>query len=214
MRVLVIAAHPDDEVFGMGGTIARHVKNNDKVYTCILSESTTSQYKSLPKEEIEKLKKQIHNEAKKANKFLGVKKIFYFGLPDAKLDTLAHADINHCIEKCITEVKPDIVYTHYPDDTSLDHQITAKSTLVATRPTIGTDKSFKKSGISKILFYEIPVVTSLLPANKYFIPNYFVDISKTLRKKLMAGEEISQCQTCNHKLLNVQVFLLYILEFW
>jgi len=188
MKVLVIAAHPDDEAFGMGGTIAKHSERKDEVYVCVLSESTSSQYKHLPENEIEKLKKSIKGECEKANKILGVKRVYFFDFPDMKLDTLPHVDVNSCIEKCILEVKPDIVYTHFIDDLNKDHRIVSESTLVAVRPIVGKGKSHAKTNIKKVLFYEIPSSTEWIFYEHMFKPNFFVNITNTLGKKMKAIE--------------------------
>ncbi len=183
MKVLVIAAHPDDEVLGVGGTIAKHVESKDEVYVCILGEGITSRELSLKKksqkEKNHKIKK-LKNNALEASKILGIKKILFFGLPDQKFDTLPILDIIKKIEKCVKEIKPDIVYTHSETDLNRDHRIVFEASMVATRP-LG-------NGIKKILSYEVPSSTEWGSpvSKKHFIPNVFINIEKTLEKKLKA----------------------------
>ena len=92
-KILIIAAHPDDEVLGCGGTIARHTDDGDRVYLCIISEGASAQYK-------DKGMIEIRREAtKRAGKILGIKKIFLFDLPDGKLDTIPQLEINKILER-------------------------------------------------------------------------------------------------------------------
>lgn len=164
MRVLVVAAHFDDEVIGCGGTVAKHIQNGDEVYVCVLTDSSSTQYKNQP--EMIAIKKK---ESEKVNKILGIKKTFCFDLPDMKLDTVPHVKINECIEKCIIEINPDIIYTHHKDDINKDHKLAFESTLIAGRKT------------NKIFSYEVPNTLN-------FFPNIYEDISKTIELKLKAME--------------------------
>ena len=175
-RVLVIAAHPDDEVLGAGGTIAWHSKiNNDEVYVLILTEGCSSQYKNNKEMIVQK-----RNEAKKANSLLGVKELFSENLPDMKLDSLLHIKINEIIEKYVKKLQPDIVFTHHPD-INKDHSLIFESTMVALRPV-------PDSPTKKVLLYA-PVSSTEWSApfsGNYFIPNVFYDTTDTLDLKLKA----------------------------
>lgn len=142
MDVLVIAAHPDDEVLGVGGTIVKHVSSGDTVYVYIVTDGSSTQYEG--NNEILEKKKE---EAKKANFKLGVKEIIFGNLPDMKLDTIPHVQINKEISKVIEKIKPQIVYTHHYGDLNKDHQEVYKSTLVACRP--------YNSGVKELYLYEI-----------------------------------------------------------
>lgn len=175
-KVLIIAAHPDDEVLGVGGTIAWHSKiNSDEVFVLILTEGCSSQYKN--NKEILVQKK---NEAKKANSILGVKELYLENLPDMKLDGLLHIKINEVIEKYIKKLHPDIVFTHHPD-INKDHTLIFESTMVALRPVPGLP-------IKKVLLYAPSSSTewSAPFSGNYFIPNVFYDITETLDLKLKA----------------------------
>lgn len=142
MDVLVIAAHPDDEVLGVGGTIVKHVSSGDNVYVYIVTDGSSTQYEG--NNEILEKKKE---EAKKANFKLGVKEIIFGNLPDMKLDTIPHVQINKEISKVIEKIKPQIVYTHHYGDLNKDHQEVYKSTLVACRP--------YNSSVKELYLYEI-----------------------------------------------------------
>ena len=180
MKILVIAAHPDDEVLGCGGTIARLSQDCD-IYTLILGEGITSRDISdeEKKEELNELKKQLNE----ANKILGAKKVFFEDFPDNRFDTVPLLDIIKSIEKVIQKIKPDGIFTHHCRDLNIDHQITHKAVLTAVRP-IG-DYSVKK-----ILSFEVLSSTewNYQNQNNVFIPNTYIDISETLNKKLEAME--------------------------
>ncbi|NQV09154.1 PIG-L family deacetylase [Candidatus Woesearchaeota archaeon] len=170
MKILVIAAHPDDEVLGCGATIAKHVKEGDQVYICIVSEGASAQYDD--PEMIEVRKKAAQNAAKT----MGVKDVFFHGLPDTKLDNVPSLEINKILEKHIREIKPEIVYTHAKEDNHIDHSIIFSSTKVAVRP-------IKCGFIKKVLAYEV-----LGSTTNEFIPNYFVDVENFFDVKKKAFE--------------------------
>ncbi len=160
----------------MGGTIARHsFFSNDDVYVVIVTEGCSSQYPGNT-DIIEQKKK----EAKEASRILGVKKVFFCDYTDMKLDTIEHIKLNGLIEHYIKEVKPNVVYTLFPD-VNKDHKLIFESTLVATRP-------FISSPVKKVLTYgPLSSVEWSSPFhNSSFIPNYFVDISRTLEMKIKA----------------------------
>lgn len=168
MKVLIVAAHPDDEVYGMGGTIAKLTSQGNELYTLIVTEGCSTQYKG--NREIIKEKKE---EAIKANEILGVKEVLFGDLPDMKLDTLPHVDINRIIEEAINKIKPDVVYTHHKGDINKDHRMVYESTLVATRPT-------HLQCVKKLLSYQVPSSTewSAPVVDEIFIPNIFEEIEK------------------------------------
>ena len=181
MRVLVVAAHPDDEVYGVGGTLVRHKEAGDETFVCIVTEGCSQQYRDLGKKRLAEITRQKKEEAKEAAKILGVKEVFFSDLPDMKLDTIAHAELNGAIESCIKEIKPDILYTHHWGDVNKDHKLVFESTMVAARPGISWQ-------IKRVLLYETPSSTEWnapLPETT-FLPNVYVDISSTLEIKLSA----------------------------
>ena len=183
-NILVVAAHPDDEVLGCGGTMALLAKEGNKVYTLILGEGVTSRdQKRDPgkrNRELKELKKQLQ----KANKLLGVKKCFVFDFPDNRFDTVALLDIIKTVEKVKKEVKPDIVFTHHHGDLNIDHRITFEAVMTAFRPVTGEKAQ-------EIYSFEIPSSTEWNAPSPavYFMPNYFVDISEQLPQKKEAMKQ-------------------------
>jgi LmbE family N-acetylglucosaminyl deacetylase len=180
MKILVVVAHPDDEVLGCGGTIAKYSQNGDEVYVLILGEGVTSRYlmrKGFSKKELVDLKK----EALKANKILRIKKTCFCNFPDNRLDTVALLDIVKQIEKVKSKIMPEVVYTHHRGDLNIDHQITFNAVLTACRP-------IKGETVKEIYSFEIPSSTewSFYGTFGNFTPNVFIDISDTIDKKVEA----------------------------
>lgn len=175
-KILVIAAHPDDEVLGVGGTIAWHTKlNKDDVYVLILTEGCSSQYKN-NKSMVTKKRR----DAQAANRVLGVKEVIFADLPDMRLDSLLHIQLNEVIEKYIKRIRPDIVFTHFPD-INKDHVLIFESTMVAVRPLPDTC-------VKKVLLFAPSSSTewSAPLSGNYFMPNVFVNITDTLFLKIKA----------------------------
>ncbi len=180
-KVLVIAAHPDDEVLGCGGTIAKHIDTGYEVNILILSEGITSRD---DKRNTSKREKDIFNlkeSSNDAHKILGSNSINFLGFPDNRMDTIDLLDIVKKIEKEIDKKAPEIIYTHFFADLNIDHQITHRAVVTACRPE-------PKQKIKEILCFEIPSSTEWQTPNSQlaFSPNTFIDISNNLEKKLTA----------------------------
>ena len=182
--VLVVAAHPDDEVLGSGGAMARFAAEGCEVYTLILGEGITSRDKergsTIRENKITELKKQAEN----ANNILGVKKVYAFDFPDNRFDSVPLLDIIKTIEKIKGDVQPDCVFTHHQGDLNIDHQITFKAVVTACRPV-------KDESVKEIYSFEIPSSTEWNAPSSltYFMPDYFVDVSKNLKVKINALKE-------------------------
>jgi len=179
MKVLVLAAHPDDEVLGVGGTIAYHVDKGDQVYVAIVTEGSSTQYDGEPEKILQK-----KEEAEKVKSILGISKVIYLNLPDMKLDTLAKIEINKRVNEVISTIKPDTIYTHFFGDINSDHHAVFEATMVASRP-VGNYT------VKKILCYFTPSSTewAAQTINNAFLPNVYVDISKYIKKKLSAMDQ-------------------------
>ena len=162
-KVLVIVAHPDDEVLGMGGTIKKLTTSGVEVYLLIVTDGSTSQYCGA--EDLDKIIENKKNETKKAAEILGIKSIVYGGLPDMKLDITSHTMVNKIIE----------------DDVNRDHQAVYESTLVAVRPVDG-------QVVKELYCYSVPSSTEWNPckSDTMFMPNVFVEIEKYKDKKYEA----------------------------
>ena len=178
-KVLIIAAHPDDEVLGVGGTVAKLSAKDIECHLLIVTDGSSSQYRGSDKlEEIIASKKR---ETQNCADILGFKSIHYGGLPDMKLDAVPHVEINQVIEKVIDELQPDTVFTHFWGDVNMDHQNVYKSTLVAVRPVLG-------QVVKELYCYRVPSSTEWTPNKEdtMFMPNYFVDIHQYADQKYKA----------------------------
>ncbi len=185
MKVLVIAAHPDDEVLGCGGTIAQLAAECQEIHIAIIAEGITSRY--MKREEAdEKLLKQLHNQSRQAAKILGVSQVSFHGLPDNRMDRLELLDVVKTIESVIKKEKPDVVYTHHGGDLNIDHALIFRATLTATRPMVG-------DSVKSLYAYEVASSTewAFQQFSPSFQPNLFVDIESTLEKKIAAMEVYS-----------------------
>ena len=180
--ILFIAAHPDDEVLGSGGTIARIANETKNVYVAILGEGITSRYSRREQADVSALE-NLRKSSKCVSELLGVKELFLYDLPDNRFDTIPSLDIIKIIEVLIDKVKPSTIFTHHGGDLNIDHAIIHRATLTATRPHAG-------QFVKKVYAYEVPSSTEWAfgQFNMRFQANVFVDISVTLEKKIEAME--------------------------
>ena len=189
MNVLIIVAHPDDEVLGMGGTILKHTSRGDLVTIVYMTTGITSRrslnYRNLPTYKLTKknelvVKKQIvglRKDAEKACKLLKVKENIFLDFPDNEMDTVPLLKIIKTIEKLVKENKPDRIYTSHYGDLNIDHRIVCEATLTACR-------SFALP-VKEIMCFEI--LSSTESAFPYqFKPNHFINIKDQLDKKIKA----------------------------
>jgi len=174
MRVLVLGAHPDDELLGPGGTIAGHVDSGDEVVCVIASEGATTRYGDDSVAELE-------TSAREAAEILGVADIRFLALPDQQLDAQPILSVIQAVERIVEEVHPEVVYSHHWGDANRDHRVISEATMVACRP-IGD--RFPAS----VYLFETPSSTewSWPDPNSAFVPNHFVDVTATLERKLEA----------------------------
>ena len=173
-RVLVLAAHPDDEVLGMGGTIAVHTSRRDAVRIVCVTDGSSTQY---PGDSTTRAKKE--EEARRAAEELGVTDYVHLDLPDMRLDTIPHVEVNRVVEEQVRGFGPNVVYAPQPD-VNLDHRTLFESVAVATRPVPG-------QGVRRILTYAPTSSTEWTPAaSNWFVPNWFVDVTDTVERKLAA----------------------------
>jgi LmbE family N-acetylglucosaminyl deacetylase len=179
-KVLVVAAHPDDEILGCGGTMAAHAANGDQVYTLIVAEGATARDDkrdpTLRNHELDELK----SAARRAADVLGTAPPMFLGLPDNRLDEMALLDVIKPIEAAVHEICPAIVYTHFENDLNIDHRVVCQAVLTACRPQPG-------DCVRAIYSFEVASSTEWsFSQGASFRPARFVDISATLGRKLDA----------------------------
>ena len=147
MSILVAVAHPDDEVLGCGGTIARHAKNGDDVHILIIAEGATSRPDS-NQEDVVHLRKC----AETAAKALNVNSPIFLSFPDNRMDTIAQLDVIKEVERNVDRIRPEIVYTHHGGDLNIDHRIVHSAVITACRPIPG-------SPVRQIFTFEAAFIT-------------------------------------------------------
>ena len=175
-RVLVIGAHPDDEILGAGGTLAQHVRDGDEVHAVVVADGATSRYS-------DEMVSVLAESAERAAKTMGFASLRLAGLPDQRLDTLPAVEINQALESVVADLRPQLVYTHFPGDVNTDHGIVARAAWVACRPYVAPF-------LVRFAVFETPSSTEWAwPYDAVkFAPTLFVDITDTLDQKLAALE--------------------------
>jgi LmbE family N-acetylglucosaminyl deacetylase len=174
-NVLVIAAHPDDETLGCGGTIQKLRKLGHQVYVMVFTDGESSREKN--KKKIQKRKKQLI----KVSKVLDFKLLKQCSFPDNELDKVSNLELVKKIEVAIKKINPQIILTHSNKDLNIDHRLINIATITACRP-------LPESNIQELLFFEIPSSSewNFSSSNLNFSPTKFFDIEKFIDKKIEA----------------------------
>lgn len=172
MKILIIAPHPDDEVLGCGGTIAKYGKKGDEVHLCIVTKAYTPDWS-------EEFLKKREEEIAQVVKLLGIKKTYFLDFPTVRLDTIPQQELMRSILKIIETVKPNTVYVPHWGDPVVDHRLVFEAASVATRPRPG-------STVKKLLSYEILSETEWGKGFKEFIPDIYEDITLEIKVKMEA----------------------------
>ena len=187
-KILVVVAHPDDELLGLGASMNKLInEQNCKVRTVILGEGITSRSE---KRDTEKWKNElvIHRKnIESARKFVGYESVGIYNFPDNRFDTVALLDIIKVIEKEKEDFQPEIIFTHHGGDLNIDHQRTFEAVITCTRP-------MEHEFVSSIITFETPSGTEWRASTdpKHFIPNLFIEISEdNLNSKIKAMESYS-----------------------
>lgn len=173
MRAIVISAHPDDETLGAGGTLLKHKKNGDQIYWMIV----TNIFESLgfSKEQVQRRQSEI----KRVSDLFEFDRVFPLDYPTMSLSGTSLIEMVPKISSVFNEVKPDTIYVVNRSDAHSDHRVIFEAVMACT-------KSFRYPFIKKVLMYECVSETEFAPAlsERQFLPNYFVDISDYLEKKI------------------------------
>jgi LmbE family N-acetylglucosaminyl deacetylase len=173
-KVLVISAHPDDEILGLGGTLRRHAQDGAEVHTFIACEGAGMRYD-------EAHHARVVEQANRAAGILGVARVHFGELPDQRLDTLPLVEVAAKVEALVDSLRPDTVYTHFQGDVNHDHGVLFRAVQVATRP-------YAAPWVRDVLAYETASSTEwgAPTVQGHFVPEVFVDISQTLEAKIEA----------------------------
>lgn len=173
-NVLVVAPHPDDEVLGCGGVMARHAAAGDEVHVAVVTRGHPDVFSP---ESVDR----VRSEAKEAHSILGVRSVRYLEFPAPRLDTIPRHQVADAIAGMIRELSPEIMYVPHHGDMHFEHGLTYEACLVAARPG-------RQSIVRRILAYETPSETDWSPplSGTAFQPTVYVDIAAHLDTKLRA----------------------------
>lgn len=176
-KVLVFAAHPDDELLGLGGTVRRLANEGVIVRAIIMAEGLTSRADS--REEADKAELlNLQEDARKAAGIVGYESIEFCGLPDNRMDGMELLDIIKIVSKYVEKYQPDTVFTHHHGDLNIDHRITCEAVLTACRP-VG------KYSVKRIYTFETPSSSEWnMNYLEPFTPNVYFDVTGTLEAKV------------------------------
>lgn len=190
---LVLAAHPDDEVLGCGGTIAKLTRRGDMAIIAILGEGVTSRARQRDEADPVEIE-ALHERSRVVADLLGAEDVFLYSLPDNRFDTVPLLDIVKIIEELVQRLKPVAVYTQHGGDLNIDHAILYRATLTATRPQAGHP-------VLDVYAYEVASSTewAFQQFEPHFAPNIFEDIGATVDTKIRAMQVYeSEARTFPH----------------
>lgn len=174
MNVLVIAAHPDDEALGCGGTLARHAAAGDAVDILLVADGETSRSGAA----VSGVQGR-RDAARNAAKALGARPPRFLDLPDNRLDGMPLLEVIQAIESASRELRPEIVYTHHLSDLNVDHQVVARAVLTAFRP-------LPRSSVRAVYGFEVLSSTGWMGPEAPFAPAHYADVTATLAAKQAA----------------------------
>ena len=197
--VLVIAAHPDDEVLGCGGTIARHAAIGDNVHILIMAEGITSRDDQRSTNTRSDELTELTETARRAGKYLGAESVELLSFPDNRMDSVPLLDVVKEVEKRVDKIQPSVVYTHHIGDVNVDHQIVHKAVVTACRP-------MPWQCVKTLLFFEIASSTEWQPPiiGISFFPNWYENIgvsAVSVNFAKSADSALSNVKTCLEKKL-------------
>jgi LmbE family N-acetylglucosaminyl deacetylase len=172
MKVLVMACHADDEILGCGGVICKHLEEGDEVHVCVVTQPIETEWSNQYFKWDDKVRATKLEEQESVDTFLGITRHF-LKHSVLELNRIGRALFNYSIQLIIDKISPDIIYTHWEGDLNYMHQMVGLATVIATRPP------------KKITVYMYEMESSRF-AMSSFKPNYYVDISKYIDKKINA----------------------------
>lgn len=176
-NVLIIAPHPDDEILGCGGIMAKYVAKGMNVYVAIVTNGHLGAPELFPKEGTEK----VRSEAKESHKYLGIKETFFLDFPVLNLVSKPSYKLSMAISSIIKKLQIDTLYIPHRGDIHEDHKVTFEATLVAARPV-------NNNSVKRIYAYETLSETewSAPYGDNSFIPTVFENISEFIELKKKA----------------------------
>ncbi|MCB9477461.1 MAG: PIG-L family deacetylase [Deltaproteobacteria bacterium] len=182
--MLVVAAHPDDEILGCGGTVAVRVDQGWTAHLMIVASGIAGRFAdpSAHQEEFAEQRVALEHNARRAASTVGFSTTRFLNLADNRLDTVPRQNIAHAIDSLIDEVRPDTIYTHHPGDYNWDHGVVFDAVMMAARHSPG------EFAPTELYTFEVGSSTERAApfANRAFLPNTYVDISAGIERKKAA----------------------------
>jgi len=176
-NVLVVAAHPDDEILGLAGTIRRLANEGAVCRAVIVAEGLTSRGAKRSDTDLAELK-TLQGDARKSGEIVGYTSIDFCELPDNRLDSMDLLDVVKVVQEYVDQYQPDTVFTHHHGDLNIDHRIVCEAVLTVTRPV-------RDYSVKKILAFETPSSTEWnYTYGESFRPNVYFDVSETIQAKI------------------------------
>lgn len=184
-KILIVVAHPDDELLGLGASMSRLISDYGVIgHVVILGEGITSRS---DKRDVQKWEEQLlvhRNNIKQAQAVIGYSSVSIYDFPDNRFDSVALLDIIKVIEKEKQEFQPDVIFTHHGGDVNIDHQRTFEAVITSTRP-------MENERVKAIVTFETPSGTEWRASSdpRHFIPNFFISFSSSNLEKKIIGME-------------------------
>lgn len=171
-KILVVVAHPDDEVLGMGGTMMKLAHDGEDLHIAFLSKGEGSRGKEIANEQL-----RIKQAEKVAN-IIKAKLYWLANFPDNEFDTISLLRVTKVVEAIINKIHPDVIYTHHHGDLNIDHRVTFQAVVTACRP--------GKTSVKQIYSFEVLSSTEwqAKTEGRIFLPNFYVDIENYIKDKI------------------------------
>jgi LmbE family N-acetylglucosaminyl deacetylase len=184
-RILIVVAHPDDEILGLGATMNKLIHEfNIQTHVIILGEGITSRSAVYNANEWKQELEIHHSNIDLAKKAIGYHGVSLFNFPDNRFDSVALLDIIKVIEKVKSEFLPEVIFTHHGGDVNIDHQRCFEAVITACRP-------LEHESVKTIITFETPSGTEWRSPSdpRHFLPNFFVQVSdRHIQAKIDAME--------------------------
>jgi LmbE family N-acetylglucosaminyl deacetylase len=173
-KILVVAAHPDDEVLGCGATLAREASEGACIRVVLVATGASSRFEA--EQDSSAQVEALAAEAREANRILGIDDVVFGGYPDQMLDTLPILDLVTFVRTHVQEFQPDVVYTHYANDYNPDHGVVCRAVVAATRPALSEHHP------DQLYCFEVLSSTEWQPDGG-FVPHRYVDVKDSIEIK-------------------------------
>jgi LmbE family N-acetylglucosaminyl deacetylase len=180
MNILIVIAHPDDEVLGCGGTIRKLADEGHTIYTCVLCAPADARHNRPDLME-------FHQAVQEAEKLIGIKDSIKYEFKNIQFNTVPHLDMVKAIEAALLKFAPEWIFTHHPGDLNIDHRICYEACMAAIRLPQRLSRMISPTLIKRVFLFEVLSSTDWnSPIGLAFQPNSFFDVKNTFDTKMQA----------------------------